>query len=87
MSPEIHTQLTRGPRRILMSATDAGARKGIPYYESKARIEEHIYALGLPSTILRPVSFMRISPPTTARSWMTANWWSASPCGRSFRCS
>ena len=36
----------------------AGARSGIPYYESKARIEEHIRALGLPATILRPVSFM-----------------------------
>lgn len=33
-------------------------RSGIPYYESKARIEEHIRALGLPATILRPVSFM-----------------------------
>jgi uncharacterized protein YbjT (DUF2867 family) len=26
--------------------------------ESKARIEEHIRALGLPATILRPVSFL-----------------------------
>jgi uncharacterized protein YbjT (DUF2867 family) len=40
------------------SLNGAAARSGIPYYESKARIEEHIRALGLPATILRPVSFM-----------------------------
>ncbi|MFI7625388.1 NmrA/HSCARG family protein [Microbispora rosea] len=31
---------------------------GIPHIESKARIEREIHALGLPATILRPVSFM-----------------------------
>jgi hypothetical protein len=30
LTPEIHTQLTRGPRRIPMSAADAGARKDHP---------------------------------------------------------
>jgi uncharacterized protein YbjT (DUF2867 family) len=43
---------------VYSSLSGAGARSGIPYYESKARIEEHIHALGLPATILRPVSFM-----------------------------
>lgn len=43
---------------VYSSLNGAGARSGIPYYESKARIEEHIRALGLPATILRPVSFM-----------------------------
>ncbi len=43
---------------VYSSLNGAGARSGIPYYESKARIEEHIHALGLPATILRPVSFM-----------------------------
>jgi uncharacterized protein YbjT (DUF2867 family) len=28
-----------------------------------------------------------ISPPTAVRSWSTASWWSASPYGRSCRCS
>jgi uncharacterized protein YbjT (DUF2867 family) len=43
---------------VYSSLSGADARSGIPYYESKARIEEHIHALGLPATILRPVSFM-----------------------------
>jgi uncharacterized protein YbjT (DUF2867 family) len=43
---------------VYSSLNGAGARSGIPYYESKARIEEHIHAVGLPATILRPVSFM-----------------------------
>jgi uncharacterized protein YbjT (DUF2867 family) len=43
---------------VYSSINGADARSGIPYYESKARIEEHIHALGLPATILRPVSFM-----------------------------
>jgi uncharacterized protein YbjT (DUF2867 family) len=43
---------------VYSSLNGAAARSGIPYYESKARIEEHIRALGLAATILRPVSFM-----------------------------
>ena len=43
---------------VYSSLNGASARSGIPYYESKARIEEHIHALGLPATVLRPVSFM-----------------------------
>lgn len=43
---------------VYSSLNGAGAHSGIPYYESKARIEEHIHAVGLPATILRPVSFM-----------------------------
>jgi len=43
---------------VYSSINGAGARSGIPYYESKARIEEHIHALGIPATILRPVFFM-----------------------------
>jgi uncharacterized protein YbjT (DUF2867 family) len=43
---------------VYSSLNGADARSGIPYYDSKARIEEHIHALGIPATILRPVSFM-----------------------------
>jgi uncharacterized protein YbjT (DUF2867 family) len=43
---------------VYSSLNGAGARSGIPYYESKTRIEEHIRAVGLSATILRPVSFM-----------------------------
>lgn len=48
-----------GVRHLVYSSiTGAPQRTGISYVESKARIEEHIRALGLPATILRPVSFM-----------------------------
>jgi uncharacterized protein YbjT (DUF2867 family) len=43
---------------VYSSLNGAGAHSAIPYYESKARIEEHIHAGGLGATILRPVSFM-----------------------------
>ena len=43
---------------VYSSLNGAGARSAIPYYESKARIEEHIHAVGVRATILRPVSFM-----------------------------
>jgi uncharacterized protein YbjT (DUF2867 family) len=43
---------------VYSSLNGADAHSGIPYYESKARIEEHIHAAGPPATILRPVSFM-----------------------------
>jgi hypothetical protein len=37
LTPEIHTQLTRGPRRVLMSAADAGARKDHPQSQRTLR--------------------------------------------------
>ena len=43
---------------VYSSLNGTDARSGIPYYDSKARIEEHIRTLGVPATILRPVSFM-----------------------------
>jgi uncharacterized protein YbjT (DUF2867 family) len=43
---------------VYSSIEGAGQHTGIPHVESKTRIEEHIRALGLPATILRPVSFM-----------------------------
>jgi uncharacterized protein YbjT (DUF2867 family) len=43
---------------VYSSIGGAGQHTGIPYVESKTRIEEHIRSLGLPATILRPASFM-----------------------------
>jgi uncharacterized protein YbjT (DUF2867 family) len=43
---------------VYSSLNGAGADSGIPYYMSKEQIEEHIHALGIPATVLRPVSFM-----------------------------
>jgi uncharacterized protein YbjT (DUF2867 family) len=43
---------------VYSSISGAPLHTGIPHVESKARIEQHIRALRLPATILRPVSFM-----------------------------
>jgi uncharacterized protein YbjT (DUF2867 family) len=43
---------------VYSSISGAGQCTGIPYVESKTRIEERIRALRLPATILRPASFM-----------------------------
>jgi uncharacterized protein YbjT (DUF2867 family) len=43
---------------VYTSAIGAGAPTGLPALESKREIEEHIGALGLPATIIRPSSFM-----------------------------
>ncbi|MFG1753324.1 NmrA/HSCARG family protein [Streptosporangium sandarakinum] len=43
---------------VFASVGGADRGTGIPYWESKWQIEQHIRALGLPATILRPVRFM-----------------------------
>lgn len=43
---------------VYSSIGGADQHTGIPYVESKGRIEEHIRGLGLSATILRPASFM-----------------------------
>lgn len=43
---------------IYSSVGGAERNTGIPHFESKWQIEQHIQQLGLPATILRPVEFM-----------------------------
>jgi uncharacterized protein YbjT (DUF2867 family) len=43
---------------IYSSVGGADRRTGIPHFDSKWRIEEHIRAIGLPFTVFRPVFFM-----------------------------
>ena len=45
---------------IYTSVAGAAPQTGVGHFESKWRIEEHIRALGLRSTILRPAAFMEI---------------------------
>jgi len=48
-----------GVRHIVQcSAGGVERRSGVPHFESKGAIEQHIAALGLPATILRPAVFM-----------------------------
>ncbi len=43
---------------VYTSVGGADKQTGIPHFDSKWNIEEHIRTLGLPATILRPVFFM-----------------------------
>ena len=43
---------------VYTSVGGAERNSGIPHFESKWAVEQHIQALGLPATILRPVFFM-----------------------------
>jgi len=43
---------------VYSSVASAHRKTGIPHFESKWQIEEHIRTLNLPATILRPVWFM-----------------------------
>ncbi|MFI0463356.1 NmrA/HSCARG family protein [Saccharopolyspora sp. 5N102] len=43
---------------VYASAVNADRRTGVVTLENKREIEEHIRALGIPATMLRPVSFM-----------------------------
>lgn len=48
-----------GVRHLVYSSVGSADRQtGIPHFESKARIEEHVRGLGVSYTILRPVFFM-----------------------------
>lgn len=46
------------PHFVLSSVGGAERHTGIPHFESKRRVEEHLDALGLHRTIIRPVFFM-----------------------------
>lgn len=56
------------------SAGGAERRSGVPHFESKWRVEQHIQALGLPATILRPVAFMDNFATFAFRNAMLSMW-------------
>lgn len=43
---------------VYTSVGSADKKTGIPHFETKWKVEQHIKTLGLPATILRPVFFM-----------------------------
>jgi uncharacterized protein YbjT (DUF2867 family) len=48
-----------GVRHFVYSSVGGAERKtGIPHWESKWEVEKHIRGLGLPATVIRPVTFM-----------------------------
>ncbi|OMH25122.1 hypothetical protein BKD30_06550 [Tersicoccus phoenicis] len=46
------------PHLVFSSVGGAERHTGIPHFESKRRVEEHIASLGLHATVVRPVYFM-----------------------------
>lgn len=55
---------------VYSSVGGAERGTGVPHFEAKWRIEEHIRALGLPATILRPAVFMENFGPFSFRTVM-----------------
>ena len=45
---------------VYCSAGGVDRNSGVPHFESKRAIEEHIRVLGLPATVLRPAAFMEM---------------------------
>ena len=43
---------------VFSSVADADKKSGIPHFESKYRVEQHVAGLGIPYTISAPVAFM-----------------------------
>lgn len=48
----------RVPHLVYSSVGGAERHSGVPHFETKARVEEHIRQLALPATVLRPAFFM-----------------------------
>jgi uncharacterized protein YbjT (DUF2867 family) len=53
------------PHLVYSSVGGAERHTGVPHFESKRRVEEHIEGLELPATFVRPVFFMENLSPTT----------------------
>ena len=75
-----------GVRHMVYGSAGTGARNtGVPSWESKLRVEEHIQRLGLPITVLRPMAFMdlmsekKFYPPVSVWHIMPALMGSATP--------
>ena len=51
--------LKAGVKHFIYTSSEGADRKtGVPHFETKWLVEEHIRKIGLPFTILRPVYFM-----------------------------
>jgi uncharacterized protein YbjT (DUF2867 family) len=48
-----------GIAQLVYSSVDGAERRsGIPHFESRLEVEQHLQALGVPTTVLRPTMFM-----------------------------
>jgi uncharacterized protein YbjT (DUF2867 family) len=50
-----------GVEHLVYGSADTGvAHSGIPHFDNKVEVEDHMRALGLPFTVVRPVPFMEL---------------------------
>jgi len=71
---------------VFSSVGSAETNSGVPHFESKFQIEEHLRASGLDWTILRPVAFMDNFPPAGgAQRFMTLGLFHAALQGKSIQ--
>ncbi|WP_414582590.1 NmrA/HSCARG family protein [Scytonema sp. PCC 10023] len=65
-----------GVRHFVYSSVGSADRKtGIPHFESKWQIEEHVRQIGLPHTVFRPVAFYySITGPDNRKSVLDGTW-------------
>jgi uncharacterized protein YbjT (DUF2867 family) len=49
-----------GVKHVVYGAAGIGSRTGVPSWDTKVAVEEHIASLGLPATVLRPMAFMEL---------------------------
>ncbi len=59
---------------VYASAGGTDTNSGIPHFESKWHVEEHIRTLDLPATILRPVMFMENLKRSVPRALVMSLW-------------
>ena len=59
-------------RHVVYASSGTGSKSGVPSWDTKVEVADHLRALGLPLTVLRPECFMEIMtdkdfyPPVTA---------------------
>lgn len=67
-----------GVQHVVYGSAGTGARgTGIPSWDSKIAVEDHLKALGLPLTILRPMAFMELM--TAAKFFPHMSTWQVMP--------
>lgn len=76
-----------GTKHVVFSSVgNAETKSGVPHFESKFKVEEHLRASGLDWTILRPVAFMDNFPTAGGlQRYMTLGVFSAALQGKSIK--
>lgn len=71
---------------VYSSVASADQRTGIPHFDSKFRVEEHIRGLGIPYTIVGPVYFMEnLFSPQNLKNLRNGEFAMALPASRSLQ--